>query len=130
MGTVNADGSPQLTPMWVGLETVDGVEYIVVNTSVGRVKQENLSRDPRLSLSCFDTENAYDRIEIRGRAVGYIEGTEAVAIMDRLARKYLSVEKFPWLIPGERRLAVLIEADRVHHTIGVEPFRPGVLSAD
>ncbi|WP_327139727.1 TIGR03618 family F420-dependent PPOX class oxidoreductase [Nocardia sp. NBC_01327] len=127
MGTVNPDGSPQLTPMWVGLEIVDGAEYVVVNTSVGRVKQENLSRDARLSLACFDTDNPYDRMEIRGRAVGYLEGAEAIAVMDRLAQKYLSVEKFPWLVPGEQRLAVLIEPDRVHHTIGVEPFRPGVL---
>ncbi|MBB5918844.1 PPOX class probable F420-dependent enzyme [Nocardia transvalensis] len=129
VGTLNPDGSPQLTPMWVGLETIDGVERIVMNTSAGRVKEENLRRDPRLSLCCFDTENPYDRVEIRGRVTGFVEGDEAVRIMDRLARKYLGVETFPWLIEGERRVAVLIEPDRIHHTVGVEPFRPGVLAA-
>lgn len=129
VGTINPDGAPQLTPMWAGLETVDGVEHIVMNTSAGRVKEENLRRDPRLSLCSFDTDNPYDRVEIRGRAVGFVEGDEAVHIMDRLAQKYLGAEKFPWLLDGERRVAVLIEADHIHRTVGVEPFRPGVLSA-
>ncbi|MEU6562876.1 PPOX class F420-dependent oxidoreductase [Nocardia nova] len=130
VGTLNADGGPQLTPMWVGLETVDGVERIVMNTSTGRVKEENLRRDPRLSLCCFDTVNPYDRIEIRGRAVGFVEGDEAVRIMDRLARKYLNTEKFPWLVDGENRVAVLIEPDHIRRAVGVEPFRPGVLATE
>lgn len=127
MGTLNPDGAPQLTPMWVGLETVDGVERIVVNTSRGRVKEENLQRDPRLSLCCMDTGNPYDRVEIRGRAVGFIVGDEAVRSMDRLAQKYLGTDTFPWLVEGETRVMVLIEPERVHRTVGVEPFRPGVL---
>ncbi|WP_433592798.1 PPOX class F420-dependent oxidoreductase [Nocardia sp. CA-145437] len=127
VGTLNEDGSPQLTPMWVGLETVDGTEHIVMNTSVGRVKEQNLRRDPRLSLSSFDPDQPYDRVEIRGRAVGFIEGQKAIHIMDRLAQKYLNAETFPWLIDGETRVAVLILPDRIHRTIGVEPFRPGIL---
>lgn len=127
VGTLNPDGTPQLTPMWLGLETIDGAEHIVMNTSVGRIKEENLRRDPRLSLCCFDTENPYDRVEIRGRATDFIEGAEAAHIMDRLAQKYLGTEKFPWLAEGERRVAVLIEPDHIHRSVGVEPFRPGVL---
>ena len=127
VGTINPDGAPQLTPMWVGLETIDGVEQIVMNTSAGRVKEENLRRDARLSLCCFDTDNPYDRVEIRGRAAGFIEGDEAGRIMDRLAQKYLGAETFPWLLDGERRVAVVIEPERIHRTVGVEPFRPGVL---
>ncbi|MGW4529553.1 PPOX class F420-dependent oxidoreductase [Nocardia sp. NPDC004340] len=127
VGTLNEDGSPQLTPMWVGLETVDGTEHIVMNTSVGRIKEQNLRRDPRLSLSSFDPGQPYDRIEIHGRAVGFIEGQEAVHIMDRLAQKYLNAATFPWLIDGEQRVAVLIQPDRIHRTVGVEPFRPGIL---
>lgn len=127
VGTLNPDGSAQLTPMWVGLETVEGIERIVFNTSVGRVKEQNLRRDPRVSLCAFDPVNPYDRVEIRGRAVGFIQGPEAVQVMDRLAQKYLSTETYPWLIDGEQRVAVLIEPDRIHRTVGVEPFRPGVL---
>jgi PPOX class probable F420-dependent enzyme len=121
--TLNADGSPHLTPMWAALED----DLIVINTSVGRVKEENLRRDPRISLSCMDTENPYDRVEIRGRVVRFVEGDEAVGVMNRLARKYLGTETFPWLIPGETRVAVYIEPHHVHHVVGVEKFRPGVL---
>ncbi|WP_329314116.1 PPOX class F420-dependent oxidoreductase [Streptomyces sp. NBC_01262] len=125
LATLNADGSPQLTPMWAGLHGADGAEYVVINTSVGRLKEENLRRDPRVSLSCFDTENPYDRVEVRGRAVRFIEGDEAVRVMDRLAQTYLGTETFPWLMEGEQRVAVLIEPEHVHRTVGVEPFRAG-----
>ncbi|QLY28761.1 PPOX class F420-dependent oxidoreductase [Nocardia huaxiensis] len=122
LATLNPSGQPQLTPMWADLETIDGVEHIVVNTSVGRIKDRNLRRDPRLSLCAFDPENPYARMEIRGRAVGFIEGEQAVHGMDRLTRKYLGVETYPWLLPDETRVIVLIEPDYVHHTVGVEPF--------
>ncbi|QIS10149.1 PPOX class F420-dependent oxidoreductase [Nocardia arthritidis] len=127
MGTLNPDGGPQLTPMWAGLETIDGTEWIVVDTSRGRMKEQNLRRDPRLSLCSFSPDNPYDRVEIRGRAAGFVEGAPASRIMDRLAQKYLGTETFPWPIDGEVRVAVLIKPDYVHRTIGVEPFRPGVL---
>ncbi|MBF6329574.1 PPOX class F420-dependent oxidoreductase [Nocardia transvalensis] len=127
LGTLNPDGGPQLTPMWVGLETIDGAEWIVVNTSRGRIKEENLRRDPRLSLCSFNPDSPYERVEIRGRAAGFVEGEPAVRIMDRLAQKYLGTETFPWLVDGEVRVAVLIEPEHVHRVVGVEPFRPGVL---
>ncbi|GAB0105051.1 PPOX class F420-dependent oxidoreductase [Nocardia sp. JMUB6875] len=126
MGTLNGDGYPQLSPMWAGLEVIDGVERIVIDTSAGRVKEENLRRDPRLSLCCMDEENRYDRMEIRGRAVGFVAGREAVECMDRLAQKYLGTEKFPWLVDGETRVMVVIEPDHIHRTVGVEPFRRSV----
>ncbi|MEU8824770.1 PPOX class F420-dependent oxidoreductase [Streptomyces sp. NPDC048636] len=123
LATLNQDGSPQLTPMWAGLED----DLIVINTSVGRVKEENLRRDPRVSLCCMDTENPYHRVEIRGHAVRFVSGEPAERVMDRLAQKYLGAETFPWLIPGEVRVAVYIEPHHVHRVVGVEKFRPGVL---
>lgn len=123
LATLNADGSPQVTPMWVDL---DG-DHVVFNTAVGRVKEENLRRDPRLSLSSTSTENPYDRVEIRGRAVRFVVGDEAERGMDRLAKKYVGTDRFEWRIPGERRVMVLVEPTHVRHVIGVEPFRSGIL---
>ena len=123
LATLNADGSPQVTPMWVDL---DG-DHVVFNTAVGRVKEENLRRDPRLSLSSTSTENPYDRVEIRGRAVRFVVGDEAERGMDRLAKKYVGTDRFEWRIPGERRVVVLVEPTHVRHVIGVEPFRSGIL---
>ncbi|WP_128380169.1 PPOX class F420-dependent oxidoreductase [Streptomyces cavernae] len=124
MATVDADGAPQVAPMWADLEG----EYVMVNTSVGRVKADNLRRNPNVSLSHHDTENPYDRVEIRGRVVRFVEGEEAERSMDRLAKKYIDEDRYPWLLPGERRLMILIEPTRVRHVVGVEPFRPGILA--
>jgi len=120
VATLNADGSPQVTPMWVDVEG----DHVIFNTAVGRVKEENLRRDPRVSLSHIDTENPYDRVEIRGRVVEFIEGDEAWSCMDRLAKKYLGVDVYPWRIPGERRVIMRVAPTRVRHIVGVEEFRP------
>ena len=123
LATVNRDGSPQVSPMWIDAEG----DYIVFNTAAGRVKEENLRRDPRVSLSCVDTENPYDRVVIHGRVVEFVEGDEAENCMDRLAKKYVGTDRFEWRIPGERRVKILVEPTRVRHVVGVEPFRRGIL---
>src|SRR5467141_394281 len=53
LATVNADGSPQVTPVWVDF---DGT-HVIVNTARGRVKAKNLAREPRVALSIADPEN-------------------------------------------------------------------------
>ena len=123
LATVNQDGSPHVTPMWVDVEG----DHLVFNTAVGRVKEENLRRDPRVSLSCADTGDPYDRIMIRGRVVRFVEGEEGERSMDRLAKKYVGTDRFEWRIPGERRVKILNEPTHVRHVVGVEPFRPGIL---
>ena len=55
LGTINRDGSPHITPMWIDLEG----DHVMFNTAIGRVKEENLRRDPRVSLSHIDGENPY-----------------------------------------------------------------------
>ncbi|KND27098.1 MULTISPECIES: PPOX class F420-dependent oxidoreductase [Streptomyces] len=127
LATVGPDGAPQVSPMWVDIEAAGDTEHVMVNTSVGRVKEENLRRNPLVSLSHHDPENPYDRAEIRGRVVRFVEGDEALRAMDRLTRKYIGQERYPWLLPGERRLMILIEPVRVRRVVGVEPFRAGVL---
>ncbi|GHE42913.1 PPOX class F420-dependent oxidoreductase [Streptomyces capitiformicae] len=127
LATVGPDGAPQVSPMWVDIERDGESEYVMVNTSVGRVKEENLRRNPSVSLSHIDSGNPYDRAEIRGRVVRFVEGEEAERAMDRLTRKYIGEERYPWLLPGERRLMILIEPVRVRRVVGVEPFRPGKL---
>ncbi len=120
LATVNPDGSPQVTPMWVDVED----DHVIFNTAIGRVKEENLRRDPRVSLSNIDTENPYDRMEIRGRVVGFIEGDEADRCMNRLSKKYTGQDPYPWRISGERRVIVRVEPMHVRHVLGVEEFRP------
>ncbi|MFI5801825.1 PPOX class F420-dependent oxidoreductase [Streptomyces sp. NPDC051561] len=123
VATVDADGAPHVTPMWLDLEG----EHLLFNTSVGRIKERNLRRDPRLYLSHADAENPYDRIQIRGRAVGFVEGPEAELTMDRLAKKYTGADHYEWTVPGERRVTVLIEPSQIRHIVGVEAFPAGVI---
>ncbi|MEV6201943.1 TIGR03618 family F420-dependent PPOX class oxidoreductase [Streptomyces sp. NPDC051771] len=122
VGTVFADGAPQVSPMWVDLE---GEGELMFNTSVGRVKEENLRRDPRVYLSHSDAADPFDRVQINGVVSRFIEGEEARDRMDQLARKYLGSERFEWLMPGERRVAVIVRPVKVRHIVGVERFRPG-----
>ncbi|MCH8327194.1 MAG: PPOX class F420-dependent oxidoreductase [Candidatus Marinimicrobia bacterium] len=65
LATVMADGSPQVTAVWVDY---DG-KHILVNTAEGRQKPRNLRRDPRVALSIANQENAYAWAAIRGRVV-------------------------------------------------------------
>ena len=86
------------------------------------MKVANLRRDPRVSLSHAESENPYDRVEIRGRVVEFIEGDEAERGMDRLAQKYIGEDVYPWRLPGERRIMLRVEPTRVRHVVGVEPL--------
>jgi PPOX class probable F420-dependent enzyme len=70
LATVNPDGSPQVTPVWV--DENDG--YVLVNTAVGRLKERNTRRDPRVALAVPDWEDPYTYVEIRGRVVERITG--------------------------------------------------------
>ena len=59
LATINKDGTPQLTTMWYLLEG----DTIVMNTKLGRTKERNMRRDPRISL-CF--EEGYDYLTVSG----------------------------------------------------------------
>ncbi|MFG3104454.1 TIGR03618 family F420-dependent PPOX class oxidoreductase [Streptomyces sp. NPDC048182] len=122
VGTVFPDGAPQVSPMWVDLE---GDGELTFNTSVGRVKEENLRHDGRVYLSHADATDPFDRVQISGVVSRFVEGAEAHERMDRLARKYLSSERFEWIMPGEERVAVIVRPVKVRHIVGVERFRPG-----
>lgn len=109
LATIMKDGSPQVTPVWVDYE--DGL--ILVNTTVGRVKQKNTKVNPKVAISIADASNQYDMITIRGIVV---EQSTAGAEdhIHKLAKKYLSKEKFPWLSSNEARIILKIEPE--HYT--------------
>ncbi len=73
LATIDPDGSPQVTPVWIDRE--DG--QLLVNTAVGRIKDRNMREDPRVAVSVVDRENPYEKVDIRGRVVDVVEGEEA-----------------------------------------------------
>jgi PPOX class probable F420-dependent enzyme len=108
LATLMPDGTPQVTPVWCDF---DG-EHVLFNTAVGRVKDKNLQREPRTSLAIMDPENPYRYLEVRGRVA---ERTEKGADehIDKLAKKYLGVDKYPNRRPGEVRVIYKIKPERV-----------------
>ena len=107
LATLNRDGSPQVTPVWVDF---DG-KHIRVNTAVGRLKDKNMRRDPRVSLSIQDPENPYRYLEVRGKVVEHTE-KGAEEHIDSLAQKYLGQAKYPYRQPGEVRVLYKIEPQK------------------
>ena len=109
LATVNPDGSPQSTTVWV--HTRDG--KIIVNTALGRKKPRNLEREPRVALS-WKEDGAYKSTSIQGRVVETITGEQAEKDIDDLAQKYIGQSPYPWRAPGEHRVTFVIEPERVH----------------
>ena len=110
VGTVNSDGSPQVTPVW----TDEKEGKIRFNTAIGRVKERNLRRDPRVGLSITARDNPWEKADVRGRVVDFVEGQEADDHIDDLAEKYIGQRPYPWRTAEEKRVIVVIEPERVH----------------
>ena len=107
--TLMPDGSPQVTPVWVDL---DG-NTVIVNTAKGRLKDRNMKRDPRVALAVSDPANPYRYVQVRGR-VSDISENGGDAHIDKMAKKYLGKDTYPFRTPDEVRLVVKIAPDKVH----------------
>jgi len=108
LGTIMKDGSPQVTPIWVDY---DG-KYVCFNSALGRVKDKNVRRDPRVSVSLVDPANPYRYLEIRGKVVEITE-TGADDHINKLSQKYLGKPVYPFRQPGEVRVTYKIEPEKV-----------------
>ena len=107
--TLMPDGSPQTTPVWVDFEN----GKVVVNTALGRQKDKNVRHDPRVAVTLIDPDNPYRYLEIRGR-VDEITQDGADQQIDKMAKKYLGQDKYPWARPGEQRVLIKIIPERFH----------------
>ena len=108
VATLNKDGSPQVSPVWVEF---DGT-HVIINSEDKRLKVRNLKRDPRISLSVQDGANPYHYIEIRGR-VTEITATGGFEGIDRFAKKYMNLDKYPMNKPGDVRVVIKILPEHV-----------------
>lgn len=105
--TLREDGSPHSTVVWVDVE--DGVPGF--NTALGRKKPENLQRDPRVSLLVVDPVENHTWITLDGKAELTTEGADPQ--IDKLAKKYLGADEYPYRTDGEQRVKVRIHPNRV-----------------
>jgi PPOX class probable F420-dependent enzyme len=106
--TLMPDGSPQASPVWIDVEG----DTIIVNTAKGRVKDANMRRDPRVAISVSPTDNPYVQFSIRGKVV-QITTEGADAHIDKMAKKYMGKDSYPFRQPGEVRVIYKIEAEKI-----------------
>jgi PPOX class probable F420-dependent enzyme len=110
LSTVMPDGSPQVTPLWV---EVGDDDVIRLNTAEGRVKTENMRRDPRVALAVHDPATPYHYVTVRGRVVDITtEGAEE--LNDRLAKKYMGLDRYPFDHSDQIRVVVTVRPERVY----------------
>ena len=105
--TLREDGSPHSTIVWVDVEG-DKVSF---NTALGRAKPKHLEHDPRASLLMVDPSDSFKWVAVSGPAELTEEGADAQ--IDKLAKKYLGKDEYPWRNPEETRVKVLIEPEKV-----------------
>ena len=108
LATINKDGSPQVSPIWVDF---DGT-HVVINSEQKRRKVRNMKRDPRVSFTVMDPANSYHYFEMRGRVVS-ISAEGGAAHIDKLSKKYTGVDKYPGNQPGDVRVIIKIEPEHI-----------------
>jgi len=110
LGTLNKDGSPQVTPTWVG---TDG-KNVLINVATHRQKFKNVSRDPRVAVAVVDMKDPYKGIIIRGKVASIVRGKEAEDQDDELAIKYLGHKQNRK--PNTHRAVLKIEPSKIVET--------------
>ena len=109
IATLMPDGSPNVTPVWIGV----GEDKIVFSSGESSLKVRNLRRDPRLALSVVDLNDPYEEVQIRGRVVEFRDDS-SFEIMDEISHKYTG-KPFPFRSP-KGSLALIIEVEKARYT--------------
>lgn len=104
LATIMPDGTPQVTPVWVDF---DG-ERVIVNSARGRQKDKNMQQGASVALAILDPDNPYRYLEVRGHVAEVTEEGAADHI-DKMAKKYMGVDKYPYHRPGDVRVLYKIE---------------------
>jgi PPOX class probable F420-dependent enzyme len=107
VATIGPDGAPQVNPVWFDWDGTN-LRFGQITT---RQKVRNLQRDSRIAVAIIDLANPTRYLEIRG--VARLMPDPEAELTDRLAKKYLGLDRFPYLQPGEERIQVVIEPRRV-----------------
>jgi len=105
--TFNARGNPEVTMVWMDVEG----DELLFNTAEGRRKPDNIRRDPRVIVSVQDRKNPQAYAVFHGK--GRVTDAGADDHIDKLAKRFLGAEKYPYRSPTEKRLIVRIAVDRI-----------------
>ncbi len=108
LATIMHDGSPQVSVVWVDVEG----DNILVNTAEGRIKPRNVRRDPRVAISIYSQDEPYKSAAIQGEVIE-VRSEGALENIHKLAKKYMDLDEYPYLQPGDQRLLFVIRPDQV-----------------
>jgi len=108
--TLREDGSPHNTVVWMDTEG----ETVRFNTAEGRAKPKHLRSDPRVAITVIDPQNPFKWISVSGRAELTQDGADAH--IDKLAKKYIDKDVYPWHNPDEPRVTVTIQPEQIDAT--------------
>ena len=109
VSTMNDDGSIHSAVVWANIED----DKVAVNSAIGRRWPTNLERDPRITVTVYDQSNPYEYVEVRGRVTSSTD--DADGHIDRLAKKYMDADSYPFRQEGEQRISLFVDADKVRH---------------
>jgi PPOX class probable F420-dependent enzyme len=105
--TLRTDGSPHSTVVWVDIDNGN----LSFNTAVGRAKERHIRKNPKVALTVVDPQDAYKWVSVSGDAELTTEGADPQ--IDRLAKKYLGKDEYPWRNREEQRITVRITPEKV-----------------
>lgn len=107
LSTLRTDGTPHQTVVWVDTDGGD----VLVNTAEGRAKPRHMRADPNVSITVVDPADGYHSLVVTGKAELSHEGADAH--IDKLAKKYLDADTYPFRKEDEVRVIVRIRPDRI-----------------
>jgi PPOX class probable F420-dependent enzyme len=110
VATINPDGTPQVSAVWIAM---DG-DLITFNTAEGRVKPRNVRANPAVAVSIHAQDNPYENLIVQGKVVE-VTNEGADEDIDALAKRYMDADSYPFRQPGEERVIVKIEPEKVFH---------------
>ena len=113
LATVRANGTPHVTPLWVDH---DG-DAVLVNVRLDRVKAANMRERPDVAISIVDPRNPYRYLAITGQVVSWSEDGWQEH-MNKLARRYMKLDRYPWFFEGEQRAIFRIVPTNVYYEMG------------
>lgn len=107
VSTIRADGTPHQTVVWVDADGGD----VLFNTAEGRAKPRHLRENPSVSVAVVDPANGYHSLVVTGKAELTHDGADEH--IDKMAKKYLDADTYPFRKEGEVRVIVRVRPDRI-----------------
>jgi PPOX class probable F420-dependent enzyme len=105
-----ADGTVQTVIIWAHVENGN----VTVNSAEGRDWPANLRRAGTATVTVMADGNPYEWVSVTGQVVEDAHDG-ALEHINALAKKYLGVDEYPYLQPGEQRIKFTLRPQRVHY---------------